>query len=120
MITTKALRTGVALVVLAVAALVSVEVYWSMQARNAAQRTAREAAAQAAHELTVSRDSRHARQTAEGTATQAKMHLDAFTVEINGSVRVTVSTHARSYLLRRLGPTRSVSEITVSATASPS
>ena len=119
MITTKALRTGVVLVVLAIAALVATEVYWSMQAKSAAQRTARNAAFQAAHDLGVSHNSLHARATAEAETTHAGMHLDAFTLETNGFVKVTVSTHARSYLLRRIGPTRSVSEITVTASAAP-
>ena len=117
MITTKLVRSVVVVVVLALVAVSAVEVHWSMNAKNDARRTAARAATSAAHVLFTTHDSPGARAVAEKEAAADHVNLDSFTIRIDGTVHVTVSTRARSYLLRRIGATRSVSEVTVGADA---
>ena len=106
-------------VILAVAAIVALEVHWSMDAKRDARTAAAHAAAAGAHDLATTHDSLHARHVAETLAADQHTHLIAFDIDATGVVRVTVDARARSYLLRRFGPTKSVSEVTVSASAPP-
>ena len=117
MITTKLVRTAVTLVVVALVAVVALEVHWSMDAKSDARRTAGHAADAAYEVMTQRHDSLAARQAAEATATGEHKQLVAFTVETGGVVRVTVNTRAKSYLLKHFGFTRSVSDVTVTASS---
>jgi Flp pilus assembly protein TadG len=117
-ITTRILRTVLLVVVLAVLVLAAVEVRWSMVERSRARRIARAAAGVALARLSADHDSLAARQDAEASARDAGAQLVAFTVLGTGGVRVTVSDHSKSYLLRRLPPTKTITEITVTETAS--
>ena len=119
MITTRLVRSALAIVIVAVLGVVALEVHWSMDAKSEARKAAGSAATAAAQELGSSHDSLRARQRAEATAAAGGTQLVAFTISPTGTVRVTVDRRAKSYILRRFGPTRSVSEITVSADAKP-
>ena len=119
MITTRLIRIVFAVVVVAVVALAALEVHWSMDAKNNARAVAVAAAAAGARELATTHDSIKARHVAEARASAGGAQLVSFTLTATNSVIVTVNRRARSYLLRRLPPTRSMSDITVSATAAP-
>ena len=118
MITTRQLRTVVMVIVLAVVSVIVLEVHWSMDTKSEAQTVARESAAAGAHSLSLNHDSLGARHVAEAVAATHGFAFIAFTTENDGGVRVTVSGRSRSYLLRRLGPFRSITEISATATAS--
>jgi Flp pilus assembly protein TadG len=118
-ITTRFVRTVCTVVVVALVAVIALEVHWSMDAKKDARTDASAVAAAAAHELATSHDSLQARHVAELRAAAARASLVAFTITDTGSVVVTLNRRSKSYILRRLPPTRSVTEITVSATAAP-
>ena len=119
MITTKIVRAVVVLAVVALLVIVGVEVYWSMTAKDDARKAAERAADNAFAIMSSGGDSLAARQAAEATATAEHTHLVAFVVDPTGVVRVTVNTRAKSYVLRHFGPTRSVSEVTVTESSTP-
>ena len=113
MITTKFVRAAVTLVVVALAAVVALEVHWSMDAKRDARHAAGQAADVAREIMTSSRDSLAARHAAEVTAAGEHAQLVAFVIDPAGDVRVTVDARAKSYLLKHFSLTRTVSEITV-------
>jgi Flp pilus assembly protein TadG len=116
-ITTRQVRTMVTVVVLVLVAIVVVEVHWSMDTKSTAGTVAREAAGAAAQTLLTSHDSLAARHAAEAVSAAHGFAFIAFTTENDGSIRVTVSGRSRSYLLRWLGPLRSITEVSATATA---
>jgi hypothetical protein len=118
-ITTRFIRTILVVVVVALVAVIALEVHWSMDAKSAARTQAKATAAAAAHELSATHDSLKARQVAEAQAAGGGTRLVSFTITDTNSVVVTLNRRAKSYILRRFPPTRSVSEITVAATAAP-
>jgi Flp pilus assembly protein TadG len=106
------LLVGGVLVVVAVFELGSP--YW---ARHEASNAARAAAAAGAHTLATKRDSKAAETAAAKAALAEGATLEAFTQQPNGTVKVTVSKEAKSYLLRRFSVTRGWYEIKESATS---
>jgi Flp pilus assembly protein TadG len=118
-ITTKLVRLSLVVIVLAIAAVAALEVHWSMTTKDDARGTAQRAATASAHLLFTSHVSLAARHTAEEVAAAGHTHLDSFTIRTDGVVHITVSTRAKSYVLRRIPMTRSVSEVTVGADAIP-
>ena len=118
MITTKFIRAVVVVVVVGLVAVVALEVHWSLDAKHDARLAAGSAADAAADVMRSTHDSLTARHAAEVRAEVKKTHLVAFDIDGTGVVRVTVNARAKSYVLRHFGPTRSISEITVTA-ASP-
>ena len=115
--TTRLLRSVVLVIVVALVAVTALEVHWAMKTRADARHTADRAAAAGAHVLFTTHNSLAAREAADEAAQSGHTHLDSFTIRTDGVVHVTVSTRAKSYLLRRIGPTRSVSEVTVGGDA---
>jgi Flp pilus assembly protein TadG len=88
--------------------------YW---ARHQAADAARAAASAGARTLASKRDPRTAETAAAKAASADGATLEAFTQQPNGTVKVTVSKEAKSYLLRRFSVTRDWYEIRESATA---
>ena len=88
--------------------------YW---ARHQASDAAHAAASAGAHSLASSRNTSAAESEAAKVASADGATLDAFTQQPNGTVKVTVSLEARSYVLRRFSVTRGWYEIKESATA---
>ncbi len=88
--------------------------YW---ARHQAADAARAAASAGARSLASSRNAHTAESAAAKVASADGATLEAFTQEPNGTVKVTVSLEARSYVLRRISATRDWYEIRESATA---
>jgi hypothetical protein len=107
-------------VVIALVAIVAMEVHWSVNTKNEARRAATRAADEAAIIMVRQHDSVEARHVAEQVAAAGNTRLVSFSIEPAGSVRVTVNARARSYVLRHFGPTRSISEVTVSGTSDSS
>jgi hypothetical protein len=120
MTATRVLRGAVVIVAIALVGIVALEVHWSMNTKNEARKAATNAAAEAAVVMVRQHDSLEARHVAEQVAANNHMRLVSFSIEPAGSVRVTVNARAKSYLLRHFGPTRSISEITVSGTSEAS
>jgi Flp pilus assembly protein TadG len=106
------LVAGGVLVVVAVFELGSP--YW---ARHQAADAAKAAASAGARTLASNRDPRTAETAAAKAASAGGATLEAFTQQPNGTVKVTVSKEAKSYLLRRFSVTRDWYEIRESATA---
>ena len=88
--------------------------YW---ARHQASDAAHAAASAGAHSLATSRNSATAKAAAAKVAASDGATLEAFAQQPNGTVKVTVSLEAKSYLLKRFSATRDWYEIKASATA---
>jgi Flp pilus assembly protein TadG len=88
--------------------------YW---ARHQATDAARAAASAGARSLATTRNAKTAEAAAAHVALSDGAFLEAFTQQPNGTVKVTVSKQARSYLLHRFSATRAWYEIKESATA---
>jgi Flp pilus assembly protein TadG len=116
-ITTRLLRVAIVVVVLVLAGFIALEVHWSLDAKTHARHTADAAALAAAQELARSHDSLAARHVAEARSAVGPTRLVAFDIDATGTVRVTVSGHSRSYLLRRFGPARTITDINVTGSA---
>jgi Flp pilus assembly protein TadG len=103
-----------AVVVLGAAAFELGSPYW---ARHEASQAARAAASAGARSLATTRDTKAAEATAARVASADGAVLEGFTQRPNGTVEVTVSKEAKSYLLRRFSATRDWYEIKESASA---
>ena len=114
----------VAKVVVAVALLgfAAIELSSPLVARTQLEDVASDAANSAAFELGRGATEETARAAADRTATLRDLPIERFAVDPPPvrTVRVTVSKEARSYLLKRFGPTRDWYHVTVTATAVPS
>ncbi len=108
------------IVLLAVCAFIAaavIELGSPYRARHKATDAARAAASAGAHSLATSRNANTAESAAAKVASADGATLEAFTQQPNGTVKVTVSLEARSYVLRRFSATRGWYEIKESATA---
>ena len=104
----------VAALILAGAAFELGSPYW---ARHEAVNAARAAASAGAHSLATTRNPKVAESAAAKVASSDGATLEAFTQQPNGTVKVTVSLEAKSYVLKRFSGTRNWYEIKESATA---
>jgi Flp pilus assembly protein TadG len=80
---------------------------------------AHQAADDAAHEMFQSRDPDKARAVAEQDAEDDHAKLENFDIDEQGTVRVTLSKQAKSYVLHNFQPTRDWYNVRVSASAVP-
>ena len=104
------------LLAIAAVALVLVELGSPLVARAQADDAAHAVADNAAREIVQGHSEEEARAAAAEVATTRGVILDAFVVEA-GTVRVTVSKEARSYVLRRVAAVRSWYHVDASAAA---
>jgi len=81
--------------------------------------TAHDAANDAAHEYFQNHDADRARAVAQQDADGDHAKLDDFRIDDQGTVHVTLSKQARSYLLHNFGPTKDWYDVRTSATAVP-
>jgi Flp pilus assembly protein TadG len=88
--------------------------YWT---RNHVSSAASAAASAGARSLASTKDSKLAQAAAAKAATDGGAHLESFTQQPNGTVKVTVSEEAKSYLLHRWSATRDWYQIKASASA---
>jgi Flp pilus assembly protein TadG len=79
---------------------------------------AHNAADDAAHELFQSRDQARAQAIAQQDADNDHAKLATFSIDDQGTVHVTLSKQARSYVLHKFKPTRDWYNVRVSASAS--
>ena len=80
---------------------------------------AHDAANDAAHELFQSHDQSRAQAIAQQDADNDHAKLELFNIDDQGTVRVTLSKQAKSYLLHKFKPTRDWYNVRVSASAAP-
>ena len=73
----------------------------------------------AAHELLQSHDRDRARAVAQQEADDDHAKLEAFDIDDQGTVRVTLSKQARSYVLHNFGPTKDWYTVKITASAVP-
>jgi Flp pilus assembly protein TadG len=86
-------------------------------ARHEAANAAKAAAAAGARSLVSTRNTHTAETAAAKAASAGGATLESFTQQPNGTVKVTVSEEAKSYLLRRFSVTRDWYEIKETATS---
>jgi Flp pilus assembly protein TadG len=108
-------------IVLGIALLgfVAVELGSPLITRATLDGAAHDAANDAAHELFQSRDQAKAQAVAEEDVRDDGAHLDVFNIDEQGTVHVTLSKQARSYVLHKFEPTRDWYNVRVSASAVP-
>ena len=80
---------------------------------------AHDAANDAAHEYFQNHDADRARAVAQQDADGDHAKLDDFRIDDQGTVHVTLSKQARSYLLHNFGPTKDWYAVQVNASAVP-
>ena len=80
---------------------------------------AHQAADDAAHEMFQSHDQNKARAIADQDAQDDHAKLETFDIDEQGTVRVTLSKQARSYVLHNFGPTKDWYNVRISASAVP-
>ena len=73
----------------------------------------------AAHEFFQDHDVGKAQAVAQQSATDDNAKLDDFHIDDQGTVHVTLSKQARSYVLHKFGPTKDWYNVRLSATAVP-
>ena len=78
-----------------------------------------DAADNAAHEYFQDHDVGRAQAVAQQEADSDHAKLDAFDIDEQGTVHVTLSKQARSYVLHNFGPTKEWYNVRLSATAVP-
>lgn len=78
-----------------------------------------DAANDAAHEYFQNHDHDRAQAVAQQDADDDHAKLDAFDIDGQGTVHVTLSKQAKSYVLHNFGPTKDWYTVTLSATAVP-
>jgi len=78
-----------------------------------------DAANDAAHEYFQNHDADRAKAVAQQDAADDHVKLDVFTIDDQGTVHVTLSKQAKSYLLHNFGPTKDWYDVRTSATAVP-
>ena len=78
-----------------------------------------QAAEDAAHEMFQSRNADKARTVAAQDAQDDHAKLETFDIDGQGTVRVTLSKQAKSYVLHNFQPTRDWYNVRVSASAAP-
>ncbi|MCU1451700.1 MAG: hypothetical protein JWP02_3870 [Acidimicrobiales bacterium] len=107
------------LVGLALAGLLVVELGSPLLTRATVDGSAHSAADDAAHEMSQSHNQDQARALAEQDAAADGARLEQFGIDDQGTVHVTLSKQARSYVLHNFEPTRDWYNVRVSATAVP-
>jgi hypothetical protein len=80
---------------------------------------AHDTANDAAHEYFQNHDVGRAQAVAQQDAADDHAKLDAFDIDGQGTVHVTLSKQAKSYLLHNFGPTKDWYSVRISATAVP-
>jgi hypothetical protein len=107
------------LIGIAVVGLVAFELGSPLVTKTILDGQTHEAADDAAHELFQSNNADRARAVAQQDAADAHANLDAFDIDGQGTVHVTLSKQARSYVLHNFGPTKDWYAVRVSASAVP-
>jgi len=74
---------------------------------------------EAAHEYFQDHDVARARAVAQQNADDDHAKLDVFDIDDQGTIHVTLSKQARSYVLHNFGPTKDWYDVRLSATAVP-
>jgi hypothetical protein len=80
---------------------------------------AHDAANDAAHEYFQNHDGDRAKAIAQQDADDDHATLAAFDIDEQGTVRVTLSKQAKSYVLHKFGPTKDWYDVRISASARP-
>jgi hypothetical protein len=104
---------------LAVAAFLVVELGSPLLTRATLDGSAHSAADDAAHDMFQSHNPDQAKALAQKDATDDGAQLEQFGIDDQGTVHVTLSKQARSYVLHKFEPTRNWYNVRVSATAVP-
>jgi len=104
---------------IALAGLIVFELGSPLVTRTILDGQAHDAANDAAHEYYQNHDADRARAVAQQDADGDSAQLAAFDVDEQGTVRVTLSKQARSYVLHNFGPTKDWYNVRISASAVP-
>ena len=104
---------------IALAGLVLFELGSPLVTKTILDGQAHDAANDAAHEYFQNHDPDRARAIAQQDADDDHATLTAFDIDDQGTVRVTLSKQARSYVLHNFGPTKDWYTVRISASAVP-